>query len=214
MTSPTCKKTCCALTGSCRSQNAEWVISALCIEPRSERINHIIVLLQYRIEDTTTSSNKGKNHLSRINDGLRVIPDFLRRKKSANTLAPGSVSVPVATSTGIPNNVSLDTDPTLRATIEACAAGLSDHDKDAFRSAVNVMDELQPIERADPSKLFSARVEKILRCVCKFVDSVAICIQHNPEIFSLVVGGLRCVLLVSFEDVAQFCERKRKRRVK
>lgn len=110
------------------------------------------------------SSNKGKNRLSRsTNDGLRVIPDFLRREKSANTLAPRSVSIPVATSTGVPNNISLDTDPTLRAAIEQCAAGLSDHDKNAFWSAGNILDELQAIERADPSKVFSARVEKIVQ---------------------------------------------------
>lgn len=62
------------------------------------------------------------------------------------------------------------------------------------------MQELKAIDEADAkasvSRSFGSRVEKILQCIKQFVGTVGIFIQYSPEISSLVVGGLNCVLLV------------------
>ena len=41
------------------------------------------------------------------------------------------------------------------------------------------------------------RVRKVLKCVSHFMGSIGIFIQSNPEISSLVVGGVNCILTVS-----------------
>ena len=38
------------------------------------------------------------------------------------------------------------------------------------------------------------RTQKILQAIDQFMGATSICIQHSPEISSLVVGGLRCIL--------------------
>ena len=72
---------------------------------------------------------------------------------------------------------------------------LSDDDKVAFQSATDVMKKLGGLQHDRPH--VSDKVQKVLQCVKKFLGSVAICIQHSPEISSLVVGGLNCALTVS-----------------
>lgn len=65
------------------------------------------------------------------------------------------------------------------------------------------MDKMQAIDRenakANLSRSFGTRIEKTLQFMKHFMDSVAICIQCNPEISSLVVGGFNCVLSVSLK---------------
>ena len=79
---------------------------------------------------------------------------------------------------------------------------LSDDDKVAFQSATDVMQMLGGLQQGK-SRISSShttrvqKVQKVLQCVKQFLGSIAICIQHSPEISSLVVGGLNCILTVS-----------------
>ena len=77
---------------------------------------------------------------------------------------------------------------------------LSDGDKAAFLDAPDVMAHLQKMQDNDKSPIsnrHTARVEKVLQFVNHFMDSLSIFIQQSPEISSLVVGGVKCVLKVS-----------------
>ena len=67
---------------------------------------------------------------------------------------------------------------------------LSDDDKVAFLSATDFMQ--QGISHISSSHIF--RVEKAQKGVEQFLLSF---VQHSPEIPSLVVGGLNCILTVS-----------------
>lgn len=51
------------------------------------------------------------------------------------------------------------------------------------------------------SRSVGTRVEKVLLCMRSFVSSVSICIQHHPDISSLVLGGFNCVLTVSYLSI-------------
>ena len=78
---------------------------------------------------------------------------------------------------------------------------LSDDDKVAFQSATDIMEKLGELQqgRFRISSSHTTRVQKVqkvLQCVKQFLGSIAICIQHHPEISSLVVGGLNCILTV------------------
>ena len=77
-------------------------------------------------------------------------------------------------------------------------ASLSGEDKAAFKSAPNIIERLQEIQGKNKSLICSLtpRVERVLQCVRTFIGSLAIFIQQNPEISSLVVGGVNCVLTV------------------
>ena len=79
---------------------------------------------------------------------------------------------------------------------------LSNEDREAFRSASDVMEKLGELRQRNfrtSSSLNTRkqRVQKVLQCVRRFLDSIKISIQHSPEISSLVVGGLHCILTVS-----------------
>ena len=79
---------------------------------------------------------------------------------------------------------------------------LSDDDKVAFQSSTDVIEKLGELQQ-DKSRISSShptlvqKVHKVLQCMQLFMGSIAICIQHHPEISSLVVGGLNCILTVS-----------------
>lgn len=79
---------------------------------------------------------------------------------------------------------------------------LSDDDRVAFQSATDVMEKLGELQQSKPNTFtfHSTRiqkVQKVLQCLKQFMGSIAICIQHSPQISSLVVGGLNCILSVS-----------------
>lgn len=79
---------------------------------------------------------------------------------------------------------------------------LSDDDKVAFQSATDVMEKLGDLQQSNSRNSSShstctRKVQKVLQCMKQFLGSTAICIQHHPEITSLVVGGLNCILTVS-----------------
>ena len=75
--------------------------------------------------------------------------------------------------------------------------GLSDDDKAAFLSAPNVIERLQEMQHNGKiSSSLTTRVEKVLQCIKNFMGSLGILIQQSPEISSLVVGGVNCILTV------------------
>ena len=79
---------------------------------------------------------------------------------------------------------------------------LSDDDKVAFQSATDVMEELGKLQQGGlriptSHSTWIQKVQKVLQCMKQFLGSVAICVQHSPQISSLVVGGLHCILTVS-----------------
>ena len=81
---------------------------------------------------------------------------------------------------------------------------LPDDVKKDFHSASDIMEKLQKMQSSESgsggkiciSSSISDRVKKVLQCLRHFLGSVAICIQHHPDISSLVVGGVNCILTV------------------
>ena len=90
-------------------------------------------------------------------------------------------------------------DEVLQKTIQKYINTLSDDDKAAFRTAEDIIEHLQKIQ-SNGKKLvtssLTSRVEKVLQCVKTFMGSLSIFIQQSPEISSLVVGGINCILTV------------------
>ena len=90
-------------------------------------------------------------------------------------------------------------DETLQKAIQEYVNKLSDDDKAAFLSAPDIIEHLKEMQCNGKSLISSsltARVEKVLQCVKHFMGSLGIFIQHSPEISSLVVGGVNCILTV------------------
>lgn len=114
-------------------------------------------------------------------------------------------TVPASTSSGTqPVNPQAPPVPArneaLEKAIQVYISKLSADDKAAFQSAPDIIERLQEMQNNDKSLVSSsttARVEKVLQCVKHFMASVGIFIQQSPEISSLVVGGVNCVLTVS-----------------
>ena len=79
---------------------------------------------------------------------------------------------------------------------------LSNEDREAFESASDVMEKLGELQQSkfrtsSSLNIRMQRVQKVLQCVNRFLESIKICIQHSPQISSLAVGGLHCILTVS-----------------
>ena len=79
---------------------------------------------------------------------------------------------------------------------------LSEDDQEAFQSATDVMEKLEQLPQGGfrISTSYTDRmvkVQKVLGCVKKFLGSIAISIQHHPDVSSIVLGGLHYVLTVS-----------------
>ena len=91
------------------------------------------------------------------------------------------------------------TNEALQKAIQEYVNKLSDDDKAAFQSAPNIIDRLQEMQcngKFLTSSSLTTRVEKVLQCVKNFMGSLRTFIQHSPEISSLVVGGVSCILTV------------------
>lgn len=154
---------------------------------------------------------------------LLEIPFRSKKSRSSSpsptsTAAPAAGNAPANTpgTTLLGNNICGDLSPSHQSTkvpvpmmnnaflkaIQEHINTLSDEDKAAFQSATDVMEKLRKFQHAksrisgSPAAL-TQKVQKALQCVKQFLAPVAICIQHHPEISSLVVGGLHCVLTVS-----------------
>lgn len=87
----------------------------------------------------------------------------------------------------------------LEKAIQEYVNKLSDEDKKAFQSAPDVIERLRKMQDNDKplvSSSITTRVEKVLQCVKHFMGSLSIFIQQSPEISSLVVGGVNCILTV------------------
>ena len=90
-------------------------------------------------------------------------------------------------------------DEALQKAIQGYVNKISDEDKEAFRSAPDIIEQLENMQCNKKTLVSSSlmdRVEKVLQCVKHFMGSLGIFIQHSPEISSLVVGGVNCILTV------------------
>ena len=87
----------------------------------------------------------------------------------------------------------------LQQAIQEYVDKLSNDDQIAFRSATDIMDKLgeQQWGKFRITNFHITRMQKVLQCVDQFLGSIAICIQYDLRISSLVVGGLNCILAVS-----------------
>ena len=96
-------------------------------------------------------------------------------------------------------------DEALQKAMQDCILQLSGDDKVAFESAPDVIERLQEMQYNDKSAItpssLATRVAKVLQCIKQFMGSLAIFIQHHPEISSLVVGGVNCILTVGTSSI-------------
>lgn len=95
-------------------------------------------------------------------------------------------------------------DEALQKALQEYINAVSDEDKEAFQSAPDIMGRLQQMQHSKKpliSSVLTSRVEKVLQCVKHFIGSLAIFIQQSPEISSLVVGGVNCILTVSTNSI-------------
>lgn len=73
---------------------------------------------------------------------------------------------------------------------------LGDDDKTAFKVATDVMDRLRE-QQWDKLRGSRSHIIHMRQCVDQFLGSIAICIQYDPQLSSLLEGGLNCILTVS-----------------
>ena len=102
-------------------------------------------------------------------------------------------------------------DEALQKAIKEYTSKLSDDDKTAFKSAFqsapDVIEDLRKMQRDAKSPISSSwapRVERVLQCIKSFMGSLSIFIQQSPEISSLVVGGVNCILTVGITVLALY----------
>lgn len=87
----------------------------------------------------------------------------------------------------------------LQKAIQEYVSQLSSDDKAAFQSAPDIikrLDEMQHKSKTPIPSSLATRVERVLQCIKYFMGSLSIFIQQSPEISSLVVGGVSCILSV------------------
>lgn len=104
------------------------------------------------------------------------------------------------THTTAPPSLVLAKDEALQKAIQEYIGKISNDDKEAFRNAPDIIERLQEMQCNKKPRIpssFTTRVENVLQCVRCFMSSLAIFIQQSPEISSLVVGGVNCILTVS-----------------
>lgn len=112
-----------------------------------------------------------------------------------------STSIHVSASPiNVPGAPPVPTNEALQKAVQKYVKALSDEDKEAFRSAPDIMEQLEKIQcnrKHLISSSLTTRVEKVLQCIKTVMSSLGIFIQHNPEISSLVVGSVNCIMTVS-----------------
>ena len=89
-------------------------------------------------------------------------------------------------------------DETLQKAIQEYVEKLPDDDKEAFKSAPDIIERLQEMQSKRKSLISSSltsRVEKVLQFVNSFMVALSNFTQQSSEI-SLVVGGAKCILTV------------------
>lgn len=121
---------------------------------------------------------------------------------STSTSSHGQPSGSTPASSSLPTSSHVTTGPmdeTWQKATREYVKELSDDDKEAFQSAPDIIERLEEMERNRKSPISSSlasRVKKVLQCVQSFMDSLKVFVQQSPEISSLVVGGVNCILTV------------------
>ena len=113
---------------------------------------------------------------------------------NTNLLGAPASSRPTSTPPLVPAK-----DKALQKAIQEYVGTISTDDQAAFRSAPDIIKRLQEMQCNSNSRISSSlttRVERVLQCIKHFMGSLAIFIQQSPEISSLVVGGVNCILTV------------------
>lgn len=130
--------------------------------------------------------------------------NFLLLNHGRSTPTPSQPNISHATAgpthTTAPPSQVLATDEALQKAIQEYIGKISNDDKEAFRNAPDIIERLQEMQSNKKPRIpssFTTRVENVLQCVRCFMSSLAIFIQQSPEISSLVVGGVNCILTVS-----------------
>ena len=83
--------------------------------------------------------------------------------------------------------------------IQEYTTTLSNEDKDAFKEAPDIIEHLKTMQlnrKRLISDSLTSRVANVLQCIRTFMSSLTIFIGHHPEMSSLVVGGVNCILVV------------------
>ena len=152
------------------------------------------------LEEMSTSPNFLNNSL--LNPGQsRGVPTPSRPAPSnaSEGLMPAAGAHSAKTQLPMTPPVPAKKDKVLQKVIQEYVAKLSDDDRAAFQSAPDIIQCLEEMQRNGKSLISSSltsRVEKVLQCVKNFMGSLSIFIQQNPEISSLVVGGVNLILTV------------------
>ena len=100
-------------------------------------------------------------------------------------------------------------DEALQKAIKEYTSKLSNDDKTAFESAsasdiIEHLRKMQDNAKSPISSSWTPRVERVLQCIKSFMGSLSIFIQQSPEISSLVVGGVNCILTVGITVLALY----------
>lgn len=144
------------------------------------------------VPDTTSPTNVISGSGTVTDNGITSTWPTDARDQSQNPQSP-TISMPVR-------------NEAFQKAIQEYINNLSDDDKVAFHSATDVMEKIEEMQKSK-SRITPTQVQKMkkaLQCVKQFLGSVIICIQHSPEISTLVVGGLNCILTVSTYESSSF----------
>ena len=120
---------------------------------------------------------------------------------------PSSCDKPKSNTPGPPGQASpsLSADPSIASTsafiktMQDYVDNLSHDDKEAFRSAPDIIGKLWELQRSQPhiTGPLTNRVQKVVQCMKNFMMSIISVVQPRSEICSLVVDGANSVLTVS-----------------
>lgn len=104
---------------------------------------------------------------------------------------------------------SFDPDPAFIAALKAHEEKLSESEMAAFQSAKagspqGLIQKVQSLDEEHKSSSISRplapRIGKILNGMTQFMGSIGTLIQYSGQISALVVGGVMCIVKVSFND--------------
>ena len=160
----------------------------------------------------SSSSNPVNNPHPNYGQSGGATPTAPQPTSSHTLVGPVSSTGPMHAAGAHSVNLQLPTPPmdeTLQKAIQEYVNKLSIDDKAAFHSAPDVIECLQEMQRNSKpiSSSLTTRVERVLQCIKNFMGSLKIFIQHSPEISSLVVGGVNCILMVGTSSLVVLATR-------
>ena len=140
---------------------------------------------------------------------LSETPQPKPRPKTPTTAPSASPHLQApATTTAAPRNRALE------LAIQRQLDKIPDNEKEVFRVAAKTMDENNLLaiarsrdeqhQQSSPCRPQAERIAKFLEFLNRFMGAVAIGIQSNPEISSIVVGAVRVVLDIAINFVSFF----------